>query len=479
MARGDLLAAVILLLVMLATRGIWFGDPVADFDEQLYTFIGWRLTQGELPFVDWWDRKPFGLFAIFALAHALMGPEAIAYQIMAALFAMVGAGLVFALARDEVDRFSAAIAGAIYLALMAAYGSYSAQSEIFFAPLMLGMVWLLRDSAHPRFARRALWAMLLGGLALQIKYTVLPQCAVLGLWALWQHRQAGARFDRLVLTALAFAALGLLPTVLVGLFYAAAGELDAFLFANFFSFFTRAAADQGRWISSHAIGVVPLAVLVIGGLGAASLFNPPANRARYRLYLLWALASLASVLLPGTVYLYYYASLVAPAVLVALPLMNRDSRAGMVPGVLLLVLSLMILSLPTRYAQSMAERNAAEQLASAIAPHVGAADNCLFVFDGPTALYRMSGACVPTSYVYPDHLNNALESRALGVAQDWEVARILATMPGAIVTADRPMTTQNAAANAMVRGTIYLGYEEKISVRMHDRILTVWVRRGS
>ena len=33
---------------------------LAHFDEQIYSFIGWRILSGELPFVDWWDRKPFG-----------------------------------------------------------------------------------------------------------------------------------------------------------------------------------------------------------------------------------------------------------------------------------------------------------------------------------------------------------------------------------------------------------------------------------
>ena len=161
------------------------GDPVADFDEQLYSFIGWRMTYGELPFADWWDRKPFGLFAIFGLAHALLGPGPLAYQLVSAGFALASAALTYRLARLLASRSSATIAAAIQTMLMCAYASYSAQSEVFFLPLLLGMASLLIDTAHPRFTARALVAMLLGGLALQVKYTVLPQCAFFGLWALW------------------------------------------------------------------------------------------------------------------------------------------------------------------------------------------------------------------------------------------------------------------------------------------------------
>ena len=32
--RADWLAAIVLALATFATRAIWFGDPVAEFDEQ-------------------------------------------------------------------------------------------------------------------------------------------------------------------------------------------------------------------------------------------------------------------------------------------------------------------------------------------------------------------------------------------------------------------------------------------------------------
>lgn len=461
---SDLPALAFIALVLLATRAIWWGDPVADHDEQLYAFIGWRMGWGELPYIDWWDRKPFGLFALYGLVHALPWPQPLGYQLMGAAFAFAGAWLTYILARVQLDRFGSAIAGSLYLALMAAYASYSGQSEVLFGPLTLGMALLLRDPAHPRFATRMLWAMLLGGLALQLKYTVLPQCAFFGLWALWHRWRVGAGVARLAGEALACVAMGLLPTALVALFYALVGEFDAFVFANFLSFFAREAAPQGRWIADHVIGVMPLAILIGGGLLA--------SRLRPNFYVLWALATMAGVLLPGTVYLYYYAAMAAPAVLVGLPLLRRP-----VPAVALLMAALWILALPQRYAESQAERAATEQMATVIAPHVDSANHCLLVFDGPTALYRMSGGCAPSRLVYPDHLNNALEQGALGMVQEDEVARILANNPGAIVTASRPLTIQNHTAKALVEAAIARDYVAGASVEMHGRTITAWVRR--
>ncbi|MGB3165842.1 MAG: glycosyltransferase family 39 protein [Alteraurantiacibacter sp.] len=475
--RSDMLPFAALAMLVLTTRGIWFGDPVADFDEQLYSFIGWRMQFGELPFVDWWDRKPFGLFAIFGLAHAAFGPGPLAYQIVAALFAMACAWLTYRLARRLVGRFSATLAAAIQTMLLCAYASYSGQSEVFFLPLVLGMATLLADPDHEHFARRACWAMLLGGLALQVKYTVLPQCIFFGLYALWVLRKRGTQWQQVGEFALFFALFGIAPTLAVGVFYAAIGELEAFVFANFLSFFDRLPAPQGRWAPDHWLGVSPVAILAIGGTYAALRMRRPECFALWLFFSGWTAATLASVLLPGTVYLYYYAAMSAPAALMSLPLLDARGPLRAFPAIALAAGFFALLNLPDRYQASLDEHAAAERLAAAIAPHVDAEENCLWLFDGPTAIYRMTGSCVPTRYVYPDHLNNALEVRALGIEQVAEVGRVLATRPAAIVTANRPMTVQNDDATALVIRALATGYRQDVTVEMHNRKLTAWIRR--
>src|SRR5690606_3890557 len=116
--------------------------------------------------------------------------------------------------------------GALYLLFLALYGSQSGQTEAFHTPMMLAMLWLVRDDRHPQAAKRAALAMLIGGLALQIKYTVLPQCLFFGSWALIGEWRRGAGLPRLAERAALFAALGVLPTALVGLFYLWRGHFD-------------------------------------------------------------------------------------------------------------------------------------------------------------------------------------------------------------------------------------------------------------
>jgi hypothetical protein len=475
--RADWLAAAALLLVILVTRAIWFGDPVAGFDEQIYSLIGWRMTHGDLPFVQVWDRKPFGLFAIFAVAHWLFGPGPVAYQIVASLSAFVGALLVYALAKLLVDRVSAAIAGALYLMLVAAYGSQSGQSEIFHTPMMLAMLWLVRDPRRPDAARRATWAMLIGGIALQIKYTVLPQCLFFGVYALYGEWRAGAKPTQLAKRAGIFALLGILPTALVALFYLAVGHFEQFWFANFVSFFERAPAPAGRLRPDLAVAMLPLGLLIALGLYAALRLNPPRDWRIYGLFAGWTLAALGTIMLPATVYLYYYAALAPAAALLAVQLIDVRATARFVPAVALLLSAGYIANPPQRYAHSQSERRTEARLSAAIAPFVGHTGDCLYVFDGPAVLYRTTGTCLPTRYLYPDHLNNALEIHSLEVDQPTEISRILALRPGVIVTANHAVTKQRDVNLALIHNATESHYRPLITASLHNREITAWVRR--
>ena len=465
------------MLAVVVVRAPWIGNPNADIDEQLYSLIGNAMLGGKLPFVDLWDRKPFGLFAIFAAAHAIGGPGPAAYQVLAAIFTLAGALMTYALSRHLVDRVTAAGAGLLYVMLISTYGSHSGQTEAFHVPMMLAMALLVHDPEHPNALRRALVAMLIGGLALQVKYTVLPQCLFFGLWALWGLHNRGAGAARLVRLAMVFAALGLLPTVAVGAFYAAIGEWQAFLFANFTSFFDRMPAPVGRFSPDHRLFLMPLVMLLVLGAYAAARMSPPRNTRIYIFIVLWLFASLGTVYLPATVYRYYYAALVPTVVLFALPLIDRrGGGARWLPLALILVGMATILFLPRQYAQSQEQHATIDRLAGVIAPHVDDDENCLWIFDGPTSLYSLTNSCLPTRFIYPDHLNNALERHSLGIEQDEEVARILATSPPIIVTADTKFTIQNEDAGRLVEQALDAHYRELASGTLHQRKIRVWQR---
>lgn len=470
------LAGLALLIVLI--RGTSFGNPVSEMDDQLYSFVGWRMLHGELPFTDWFDRKPFGLFALFAAAHAVGGPSEMAYQVLAMLFTLGGAALTFHLTRPLADRAGCTIAAAFYVVIMSAYGGNSGQSEAFFVPLMLLAMALVRDPARADAPRRAVLAMLLCGAVLQIKYTVLPQCLFLGLWVLWGQFRGGANMALLARNAAVYAALGVLPTALVGLFYLSLGEFEAFWYANFISFFERNPVYASRFNASQIMWGVLLALPLLGALYYGLRVEAPRDRRLYGFYAMWSVSVAATVLLPKTIYMFYLASLAPCLALLAIPFYARGTllRAGPAAGLLVFYIS--ILNLPDRYVREAGEARDFAPFVAEVAGRVNAADRCLYIYDGPMALYRLSGGCTMTTRIYPDHLNNALETGAVGVDQVAELERIFAARPAVIVTASRAVTPQNPASLALVTLVTNRDYTPVAHTRIATRIITAWALKN-
>jgi len=70
----------------------------------------------------------------------------------------------------------------------------------------------------------------------------------------------------------------------------------------------------------------------------------------------------------------------------------------------------------------------------------------MLVFDGEPVLYHLTGACLVTTHIFPNHLNDASEAQATGIDPAVEVRRILdIEQPDIIVTSGRPDPHFNVA----------------------------------
>ncbi|MCJ2183026.1 glycosyltransferase family 39 protein, partial [Novosphingobium sp. 1949] len=249
-----LIPALTLLALAVLTRAPLYGDPLIHVDETFYNLVGERMLRGAVPFVDIWDRKPIGLFLIYAGAHLALGKSVLAYQILATLFAAATAFLIARLAQRIASPQGALLAGVAYLLGLALFRCSGGQSPVFYNLLMVGAVELalplLTRAAPVGLARRGALVMLVIGLALQIKYTVVFEGLGFGL-ALMAARW---RLDRRSLATLGctllWIASALLPTALALGWYAWAGEAQAFVWANFVSIFGR---DTGAALSLDRI----------------------------------------------------------------------------------------------------------------------------------------------------------------------------------------------------------------------------------
>jgi hypothetical protein len=108
--------ALLLLIFALLTRMRDFGNPVAHVDEQYYLLVGDRILHGARLYIDLWDRKPPGLFLLFAAFRLLPGDGFLAYQLVGTVCTAATGWLIWLAARRMELSFPAGLAaGAAYI----------------------------------------------------------------------------------------------------------------------------------------------------------------------------------------------------------------------------------------------------------------------------------------------------------------------------------------------------------------------------
>ena len=144
---------LVFVVAALLLRAASFGDPVANIDDQFYLLVGDRMHHGLLPYVDIWDRKPPGIFAIYWLIAAVSTAPAF-YQFVAALLAAATAAMVAAIALRWTGRVAAILAGLIYLVMLGSFFGNSGQTAVFYnLPVAVAGCSRLASLDRARFPR--------------------------------------------------------------------------------------------------------------------------------------------------------------------------------------------------------------------------------------------------------------------------------------------------------------------------------------
>jgi hypothetical protein len=449
---------LLLALVALVVRARTFGNPVIGFDEQFYLLVGDRMLHGAWPYIDIFDRKPIGLFLLYAGARLLGGDGFLAYKLVATGFTVATAFGIQRVARRFAGPGAAVVAAILYILWLNLMEGEGGQSPVFYNALMLVAASAVLRVVERRGRLFPCGAVAMGavGVALQIKYSVLPEGFVFGCILLWQGVRARVPVGRLAGMALAWVALALLPTLAAFGVYAAAGHGQAWLFANFVSVGGQAArplADELEGLATCLVILSPL--LLVIGFGRPWKHIPAERREGFRFLLVWLAVTGAAVLLYGRFGSPHYAlPVILPAVLVAAPALARWRRGGIAAFVLaIFAAGQIVLHLSERTKGGAAEAQAVAQAATP-------ARGCLYVYDGYPALYMLTHSCLPSKWVFPGHLNTQDEAsaKAIGVDPVAEIRRILATRPGAIVDDYPRFAFGNRATRAVLRKALARDY---------------------
>ena len=424
------LAFAALLLAALLLRGSTFGDPNLHGDEVFYHTVGLAMHHGAVPYIDIWDRKPFGLFALYYLITGL-SPAPLAYQLAACLFAAGTAATITAMARRWAEPAGAWLAGLAYLLWLSPMQGFGGQSPVFYN-LFIALAGLLvlrclPALRHGRATAGMIMAMLLAGIGITIKTTALFEGLFMGLFGLLVLRQSEASASYILRSAAVWAFAGAAPALLIAGGYAAAGYWPEYWHAM-------VTANLDKPIDLHTslirLGIMALLLLpflllaLVGirrGLGGYGAFIGG-----------WLLAAIVGLAAVPHFYLHYGIPLLVPLCLAAAPVLGKG-LLGRVTAVIIALFSLM-LSQPFAYDHPAASQRALDQVVSDIRRH--SAGRGLMTYEGPSQLYHLSGMPFATPLVFPTHLSALIEKDTSHLSTLSEMRRALAARPGVVVMAD-------------------------------------------
>jgi 4-amino-4-deoxy-L-arabinose transferase-like glycosyltransferase len=177
--RAEFALALSIGLLVVAIRAPLMDLPL-ERDEGGYAYIAWRMTFGETPYLDWFDQKPPGIFAVYRVAISLADDAVVAVRALAAVFSATASIALFYLVRALLGTCAGWMA-ALLLAFLSAdpmiHGSI-ANTELFMLPgIVIATLLVLRatDAAKTPIAT-SVAAGLSIGIAIAFK-----QVAVLNL----------------------------------------------------------------------------------------------------------------------------------------------------------------------------------------------------------------------------------------------------------------------------------------------------------
>jgi hypothetical protein len=473
-------ALLVLLALTMVMRGATFGAPLLHMDETFYLLVGDRwANDGLWPYVDIWDRKPLGLFLLFGAIRHFGGEGFLQYQLVACACVAATAWLLLRVTVRLADQRTGWLAAILYLCWLPLYGGYGGQAPVFYNLLVTGAAAIVLNAAmnpptQPTDLKRHFaWGsavMLLLGIGLQIKTSVVFEGLFFGCVLLWQMR--GQSFAGLASCALGWIAVALAPTLIAVGTYWIRGDLDAFIFANVTSIFLRDGGFGPATIGRLATLLGIAAPLLIGALLA---FRGPMTAPR-RFLLGWAAVALAAILAFGTYYLHYGLALLPPLSIAAalgvsrLKLIQRWGHALMAALVLVSILHVGL---------KVMQRGDRADLDAVLAFMPRQLSGCpYFTGDSGPSLYLISGACLPSKYVLSGHLFEGHEARSVGVDQRTELRRIIAARPPLITLQAKLGTEEDPALRAFFIEALRERYRLKSRRKIGKSWLLIYVTKN-
>lgn len=465
--KSPVIQLLLLLAFSLVYRMSTFGHPNMDSDEAFYLLIGQSMHAGMIPYVDIWDRKPFGLFALYYI-FAGLSDSVLVYQIAAWLCVGTTAWFIGLIAAEFSGRRASIPAGIAYVLIVPVFLGWGGQAPVFYNTLMAAAAWLVvksdRQGVDFLHSRHIDAAMFLCSIAITIKQTALFESVFIGIYCAIKLFKSHGLTKTSYIAATRWMIIGATPTIMISFSYYYIGHWQEYWQAMFVSNLAKQSATPvtlaARAINTYLRLFPLLCVVLIAMLLRAD--GPNAGRSR-RFLIGWLVSAWIGFFIVPNLYPHYVLPLLVPMCTAAGRIFSRRDLG-------LILFALLALSSMRQYSfdksdQTRRAQAAISSLAKSIRAHDQGRD--LLIFDGPVLLYSLTGHRPMSPLALPLHINYEIEKNVSQFDTDAEVKRMLSNEPGVVLIAEKPRNNPiNAETFAMVEAYI------KQRCRLVDRQLS-------
>ena len=307
--------AALYLAVTVFVRWLTFFKTSIDHDESTYLIIADQWLGGHLPFVDFMDVKPIGIYILFAGALKLFGSSILAVRLAACLAIAGTALLVRQILRNlKQAEVVSAIGGLIYILCISLHQwTWASNTELFFN--FFTAAALAQFTSKDQRSGFFLAGFLLG-LAFIIKYHVIFDFAAFGCAFLLSSRSATI----VKIKGIFFSCLGcMLPFIVWIAIYFLMGYGDE-LKEVIINIPSRYSTSLSLLKRLSFFGEFYLVYLPVSALFFYTVYRrsrtPGRNFVRW-LVILWPTFVWLAILLTGKPYFHYYIQQILPLCIIA------------------------------------------------------------------------------------------------------------------------------------------------------------------
>ncbi len=314
--KQKIISLAIIIFLVVAIRIPLLGIPF-ERDEGEYAYIAWRLGFDELPYRDWIDQKPPGIFWVYQQALNLPMEPVRAVHFMGLVFSAASACALFLLASRFVKKFWALISAVLFAILSAdpLVEGTAANTELFMLlPLILSQIAVLAAvSENRRKIPLAVLAGVLTGIAVAFKQVAILNGPVL-IFSYWLFSGEAERW-RKTLNMAAWLATGTAAVwVVIGSYFMFRHGLKDFIYNVFTHNFEYIKTIPWSARLGYCLGTFKtllrsqLLVWIFSAAGLAMLCR--AKQAKLFLFLAgWMVASMAGASVSGYFFPHYFQQL--------------------------------------------------------------------------------------------------------------------------------------------------------------------------